>query len=123
MKLSESEEELMRLIWKLGKAYMSELLELYPDPKPAATTVATLLKRMQDKGVIDFEQHGRSRQYFALVKESDYSFNQINGLIGRLFNNSATKFASFFTTETGLSEKELEELKKIVEKEIKRKKK
>ena len=123
MNLSQAEEELIRFIWKLEKAYMSELLDLYPEPKPAATTVATLLKRMQDKGFIDYEQHGRSRQYYALIKESDYSSKQISGLIGRLFSNSAVKFASFFTTETNLSEKELEELKKIIEKQIERKKK
>lgn len=123
MNLSQAEEELIRFIWKLKKAYMSELLDLYPEPKPAATTVATLLKRMQDKGFIDYEQHGRSRQYYALIKESDYSSKQISGLIGRLFSNSAVKFASFFTTETNLSEKELEELKKIIEKQIERKKK
>ncbi len=121
MQLSQTEEELMQYLWKLEKAYMSDLLEMYPDPKPAPTTVATLLKRMHEKGFIDYNQRGRSREYFPLVKKSDYFSKHVNGLIKKFFNNSAAQFASFFTAETNLSSKELEELKSIVEKEIERK--
>lgn len=122
MQLSQTEEELMQHLWKLEKAYMSDLLEKYSAPKPAPTTVATLLKRMQDKGFVDYNQHGRSREYFPLVKKTDYFSKHVNGLIKKFFNNSSAQFASFFTSETNLSESELEELKVIVEKEIERKK-
>jgi predicted transcriptional regulator len=121
MSLSQTEEELMQHLWKLEKAFMSDLLEEYPDPKPAPSTVATLLKRMADKGYVGYEQMGRSRQYYPLVKKSDYFSKQVNGIIKKFFNNSAAQFASFFTSETELSEEELKELKAIVEKEIERK--
>ena len=49
MQLSNSEEQLMQHLWKLEKAFMKDLLDQYPDPKPATTTVATLLKRIIDK--------------------------------------------------------------------------
>ena len=121
MKLSKSEEQLMQYIWKRKKAFMNELLEMYPEPKPANTTVATLLKRMKDKGYIDYEQMGRSRQYYPIVKKSDYFSRHINGLIKKYFDDSPSTFASFFTSETNLTEKELQELKSIVEQEIKKK--
>lgn len=121
MQLSPTEEELMQHLWKLEKAYMSDLLEQYPDPKPAPTTTATLLKRMQEKGFVDYNQHGRPREYYPLVKKSDYFSKHVNGLIKKFFNNSSAQFASFFTSETNLSATELEELKSIVEKEIERK--
>lgn len=121
MSLSPSEEELMQYLWDLEKAYMKDLLEAYPEPKPASTTVATLLKRMQDKGFVDYEQHGRSREYYPLVPEKDYFSGQMNQMIRKFFNNSAAQFASFFTRETDLSKKELEELKKMVEDQIRRK--
>lgn len=121
MKLSKSEEKLMRYIWKLEKAYMKDLLECYPDPKPATTTVATLLKRMQDKGYVDYEKFGRSRQYYPLVKKSDYFAKHINGLIRTFFNDSPSQFASFFTSETDLTETELEELQQIINRELKKK--
>lgn len=122
MQLTQTEEELMQHLWKLEKAFMKDLLEEYSDPKPAPTTVATLLKRMTEKGFVDYEQMGRSRQYYPLVKKSDYFSKHVNGLIKKFFNNSASQFASFFTSETNLSEKELEELKAIVEQEIQKKK-
>ncbi len=121
MDLSQSEEELMQYLWKLEKAFMKDLLEEYPEPKPAPTTVATLLKRMTEKGFVGYEQMGRSRQYYPLVKKSDYFSKHVNGLIKKFFDNSASQFASFFTSETDLSEAELKELKSIVEKEIERK--
>lgn len=122
MQLPRAEEELMQHLWKLEKAFMKELLDEYPDPKPAPTTVATLIKRMTEKGFVGYEQMGRARKYYPLVKKSDYFSNQVHGLIKKFFNNSAAQFASFFTSETELSEEELRELKAIVEKEIERKK-
>ena len=123
MKLSKSEEQLMQYIWKNEKAFMNELLEMYPEPKPANTTVATLLKRMKDKGFIDYEQMGRSRQYYPIVKKSDYFSRHINSLIKKYFDDSPSTFASFFTKETDLTEKQLKELQDIVEEEIERRKK
>lgn len=121
MALSNSEEQLMQLLWKKERAFMKDLVEAYPEPKPATTTVATLLKRMQDKKFVDYEQIGRSREYFPLVKKEAYFSKHVNGLIKNFFNNSPSQFASFFTEETNLSKKELEELKALIDSEIKKK--
>ena len=121
MQLSNTEEELMEHLWSLEKAYMSDLLEQFPEPKPAPTTIATLLKRMQEKGFVSYNQHGRSREYYPMVEKSDYFGSHVRGLIKKFFNNSSAQFASFFTTETNLSAKELEELRTIIDKEIERK--
>lgn len=120
MNLSKKEEELMEIIWKEEKPFMKDIIESYPEPKPATTTVATLLKRMQDKNFVDFEVFGNSRRYFALVKKEEYFSGQMKGMIKNFFNNSAAQFASFFTSSANLSDKELEDLKKIVDKELKK---
>lgn len=122
MSLSNSEEQLMEHLWKLEKAFMKDLLEAYPKPKPATTTVATLLKRMIDKKFVAYNEFGNSREYYPLVTKTDYFSKHVNVLIKDFFNNSASQFASFFTTETNLSALELEELKKIIESEIQKKK-
>jgi predicted transcriptional regulator len=101
---------------------MKDLIDAYPEPKPAITTVATMLKRMQDKGVIDYVQDGRSREYFPLVKKQDYFSKQVNGIIKSFFNNDTAQFASFFTQEGNLSKKELEALRALIDSEIKKKK-
>lgn len=121
MSLSNSEEILMQLLWKQKKAFMKDLIEAYPEPKPAPTTVATLLRRMQDKNFVDYKQLGRSREYFPLVKKKDYFSKQMNGMIKDFFNDSASQFASFFTQETDLSKEELEDLKKLIDQQLKEK--
>lgn len=121
MALSKSEEQLMQILWEKDKAFMKDLIDAYPDPKPAPTTIATLLKRMQDKNFVDYKKLGRSREYYALVKRKDYFSKQVNGMIKNFFNDSASQFASFFTKETNLSKEELEDLKKLIDKEIKNK--
>lgn len=123
MDLSDAEEKLMQHLWELEKAFLNDLLEMYPDPKPAKTTVATLLKRMIEKGYVDYKQLGRSREYYPLIPKSEYFSKHFSELIRDFFNNSTAQFASFFTSETDLSKSELQDLKKIVEKEIKRKEK
>ncbi|SUJ18100.1 Regulatory protein BlaI [Sphingobacterium spiritivorum] len=120
--LSKKEEELMDYIWQSGKPFLKDIIECYPDPKPATTTIATLLKRLQDKGVIDYETFGNSRRYFPLIKKDAYFSNQMSGMIKQFFNDSALQFASFFTTSSNLSDKELEGLRKIVDQELKKRK-
>ncbi|WP_103866751.1 MULTISPECIES: BlaI/MecI/CopY family transcriptional regulator [Aquimarina] len=122
MQLSKTEEQVMQYLWKLEKAFMKDLLDCFPDPKPATTTVATLLKRMRDKGFVEYTLYGKSREYYPLVKKTDYFSKHVNGLIKNFFNDSASQFASFFTSETNLSTSELEELKKIVDQQIKKQK-
>lgn len=121
MQLSNSEEQLMQMLWKQKRAFMKDLIEVYNEPKPAITTIATLLKRMQDKGFVDYVQLGRSREYYPLVKKKDYFSKHVNGLIKNFFNDSATQFASFFTEETNLSKEELEHLRTIIDQQIKKK--
>ncbi|PZR18936.1 MAG: penicillinase repressor [Flavobacterium psychrophilum] len=121
MQLTKTEEQLMEFLWTQEKAFMKDLLDMFPDPKPATTTVATLLKRMSEKGFVGYKEYGKSREYYPLVKKSEYFSKQVNGMIKSFFNNSAAQFASFFTKETDMSADELEELRKIIDKEIAKK--
>ena len=123
MQLTNAEEQVMKFLWKLEKAYLKNILDEFPEPKPATTTIVTLLKRMIDKGFVGYNQHGSNREYFPLVKKTDYFAKNLNILIKDFFNNSASQFASFFTNETNLSLSELEELKRLVEKRIENKQK
>ncbi len=123
MKLSRTEEQLMRHLWQLEKAFMKDLILQYDDPKPAATTIATLLKRMKDKGFIGYNVQGKSREYFPLIAKSDYFAKHFRGLIQNFFGDSAAAFASFFTKATDLTADELEALRQVIDQEIEKKKK
>lgn len=123
MSLSKTEEQLMNYIWKLEKAFLKDLIDCFPNPKPANTTVATLLKRMSDKGFVGHTLYGNSREYYPLIKKEDYFSKQVNGMIKNHFDDSVVQFASFFTSTNNLTRTQLEELRKHIDQEIKRKKK
>lgn len=122
MKLSAAEEMLMQYLWSRERAFMKDLLDAYAAPKPAVTTVATLLKRMAEKGVVGYREYGNSRQYYPLITRQAYFTAHVNGLIKKFFNDSAAQFASFFTVQADLSAGELEALKKLIEEQIAKKK-
>lgn len=118
-KLTETEIILMEILWKKEKVFMKDILEGYADPKPASTTIATLLKRMQNKDLVGYKLYGNSREYFPKVKKEDYFKNEMTSMIDRFFNSSVSQFASFFTSNSKLSQKQLKELRDIIDKEIK----
>jgi len=122
MHLTNAEEQIMKLLWRLDKAFIRDLLNEFPDPKPATTTVLTLLKRMIDKDFVGYKQYGNSREYYPLIKKTDYFSDHINVMIKDFFNNSTAQFASFFTNETNMNQEELKELRDLVDKKISSKK-
>lgn len=122
MQLSKAEEQLMEYLWTLEKAYLKDLIEAFPEPKPATTTVATLLKRMQDKNAVAYNLHGNSREYYPLISKDQYFGHHVRGLINNFFGGSTAQFASFFTSSTNMSASELEDLRKLVDEELKKKK-
>ena len=121
MQLTKTEEQLMQYLWEKETAFMKDLIDAYPEPRPAPTTIATLLKRMTDKNFIGYKLYGNSREYYPLVPKTDYFSKHVNGLIKTFFNDSTSQFASFFTKETKMTEAQLEELKQIIDQEIKKK--
>jgi len=122
MKLTTAEEQIMKYLWKLEKTFMKELVEQFPEPRPAYTTIATLLTRMIKKEFVSYKQFGKVREYYPLIKKSDYYSIKVNGLISNYFNDSAAQFASFFTKKTDISLSELEEIKGMIEEQIENKK-
>ncbi|MBD8083197.1 BlaI/MecI/CopY family transcriptional regulator [Chryseobacterium caseinilyticum] len=120
IKLTDSEKTLMEILWEKEKAFMKEILEAYDAPKPATTTVATLLKRMQNKDLVGFTLYGNSREYFPKVAKSEYFKDEMTTMIDRFFNSSVTQFASFFTSNSKLTQKDLKELRDIIDQQIKK---
>ena len=119
IKLTGSEKILMEILWEKEKVFMKDILESYPEPKPPATTVATLLKRMQNKDLVGFTLYGNSREYYPKVAKGEYFKEEMTSMIDRFFNSSVAQFASFFTSNSKLTQKELKELRDIIDQQIK----
>lgn len=118
IKLTDSEKVLMDILWEKKKIFMKDILEAYPEPKPAATTIATLLKRMQNKELVGYTLYGNSREYYPMVEKGDYFKEEMTSMIDRFFNSSVAQFASFFTSNARLSQKQLKELRDIIDEQI-----
>jgi len=116
--LTKAEEQCMHYLWKIEKGFLKDLLDVFPDPKPAYTTVATVLKALKNKGFVSYNTYGKIYEYYPLVSKTEYFKSTFKGLIKNYFNNSLKKFASFFTNNNDLSLTELQEIKKMIEEQI-----
>jgi predicted transcriptional regulator len=120
--LTKAEEQLMQYLWKLERAYLKDIVAEYPDPKPAYTTISTVVNVLVKKGFIGFETHGKAREYFPGVQKKGYTRQAFSGMLKGFFNNSPQQFASFFASDSQLDVKELEEINQLIQEEINRKK-
>lgn len=118
IKLTDSEKILMDILWEKKKVFMKDILDTYPEPKPAVTTIATLLKRMQNKDLVGYKLYGNSREYYPKIEKGEYFKEEMTSMINRFFNSSVTQFASFFTSNAKLSQKQLKELRDIIDEQI-----
>ncbi len=116
--LTKAEEQLMHYLWKLKRSYLKDIVEQYPEPAPAYTTISTVVNVLVKKGFVGFDTHGKSREYFPLITKEKYSAQSMNGLMTSFFDNSAKKFASFFTSQENLSVEELKEIRKLIDEQI-----
>ncbi len=122
MKLTKAEEQVMQYLWNIEKGFLKDIVEQYPEPRPAYTTVSTVVRVLVKKKVIGFKTYGKVNEYFPLLKRNEYTKGHLSNLIQNFFNNSQKQFASFFTKESDLSVSELEELKALIDQQISKKK-
>jgi BlaI family transcriptional regulator, penicillinase repressor len=121
--LTRAEEQIMQVLWRLKKAYVRDILDQLPRPKPAYNTVSTIIRILEKKGFVGYHAHGKTHEYFPLVTKKSYRRNYFKGFLASYFGNSYQALASYFTNEENLSLQELEEIKKLVDEGIERKSK
>jgi len=120
--LTKAEEQVMHHLWTLKKAFLKDIVDAYQDPKPAYTTVSTVIRVLVKKKYIGFNTYGKTNEYYPLLSQEEYFSGFFKGFFARFFNNSATRFTSFFAKDNELSLDELEEMKQIIEQQIEDKK-
>lgn len=113
-KLTRKEEELMKILWRLEKAFVKDIVDQYPDPKPHYNTISSLVRLLQEKGFIGFKAYGTTYEYFPLVSIDDYRKPFMQQVVNDYFDNSYQNAVAFFVKEKGLSPDELEELVRLI---------
>ena len=112
--LTPQEEQLMRFIWQRGKGFVKDYRELYPNPKPPYTTVATIIKKLENKGCVRSKLYGNTYEYTPKIKETDYKKTFFSGVVSNFFGNSYKDMVTFFASEEKLSEKDLEDILELI---------
>ena len=108
--LTKAEEQVMQYLWDLQKAFLKDILELFPEPKPHTNTVSTILKVLKDKDFVDYKIFGRQHQYFPLVSKEKYSGKSMKSLVKNYFEGSYKNAVSFLVEKNEISVEDLEML-------------
>ncbi|WP_299245398.1 BlaI/MecI/CopY family transcriptional regulator [uncultured Aquimarina sp.] len=116
--LTKAEEQVMKYLWKLEKAFLKDIVEQFPEPRPAYTTISTVIRTLVTKNFISFTTYGRIKEYYPLTSKEVYFKNHFKGVVKNFFSGSISKFAMFFTNDEDLNVNELEKMKKLIEEKI-----
>jgi predicted transcriptional regulator len=119
--LTNAEEEVMQILWRLKKAFIKEILEKFDDPKPAYSTVSTMIRILFEKGFVNYKAYGRTYQYFPVISKDEYRKARISIFVRDYFSDSYQKMISFFVREDSITLKEMDEITEALRKEEKEK--
>ena len=116
-KLTKREDQIMRILWRLEKAFVKEIIAEFPDPKPHYNTVATIIKILKNKGYIGYKSFGTTYQYFPVIEKKDeYQKTEVSNVLKTYFSGSPSKMMLHFAKEDQLSEEELKEIMEMIQK-------
>ncbi len=114
-KLTKAEEQLMQVLWDLGPAFLKEIMEAFPAPKPKQSTVSTILRILREKGFVDYEAFGKSHRYFTKVSKETYAREYLSHFLDGYFDGSFRQMLSFFHRKGDLNLKDLDEVMRLAE--------
>jgi len=115
-KLTNKEEEIMHILWKLEKAFVKDVLSEIEIDKPHYNTLSTIIRNLEEKGYVSYNAYGKTHQYFPIVSKEDYKKRFMTTAIENYFNNSYKNVVSFFAKEDKISVDELKEIISLIEK-------
>ncbi len=113
--LTKAEEQIMQILWDEKEGFVKDLLQRFPEPKPAYNTVSTIIRILEKKGFVDHRSFGKSHQYYPLLSREQYRNERFSGLMKDYFNNSMKQVLSHFGSSESLSMNEADEIIKIME--------
>ena len=115
-KLTNKEEEIMHILWKLEKAFVKDVLAEIKDDQPHYNTLSTIIRNLEEKGFVSHHAYGNTHQYYPIVSLEAYRKQFMNTAIENYFDNSYKNMVSFFAENEKISAKELREILALIEK-------
>ncbi|WP_273566181.1 BlaI/MecI/CopY family transcriptional regulator [Maribacter halichondriae] len=115
-KLTNKEEEIMIIMWRLKKAFVKEIMEEIEGQKPHYNTLSTIVRNLEEKKYVDYEAFGNTHRYYPKVTIEEYRKRFVNSKLAEYFDNSYKSMVSFFAKEEKISVEELKEIIDLIEK-------
>ena len=115
--LTKAEEQIMQSLWTLQHAFIKDIVDQLPKPKPHYNTVSTIIKILEEKGFVAHESFGKSNRYYPVVGKEAYSKGSMKQFMGKYFDGSFANMLSFFVKEKDINIEELEAILKEIKKE------
>lgn len=115
-KLTNKEEDIMRILWRIEKGFINDILDQMPEPKPHYNTLSTLVRILEEKGVVAHQAYGKSHQYYPILSIEDYRKQFMEDTLHKYFDNSFANLVNFFAKDKQLTRTELDELSQLIEK-------
>lgn len=116
--LTRAEEQIMQILWKLEKGFVKDIIEHLAEPKPAYNTASTIVRILEKKGFVSHRSFGNSYEYYPLISKDEYKKTFLKSFIKKYFGDSFQEMVSFFASETDISLRELEEIRRSLADEI-----
>ena len=114
--LTKSEERIMQILWKLKKAFVKDVIEKIPEPKPPYNTISSIVRILEKKGFLAYKAYGKTYEYFPKISKLDYKKFSFKSFMKNYFDNSYESVVSFMVEENEMSDKEVAEIKNIINK-------
>ncbi|MEN2403156.1 BlaI/MecI/CopY family transcriptional regulator [Flavobacterium sp. MC2016-06] len=114
-KLTNKEEEIMHILWKLKKAFVKEVQAEITEDQPHYNTLSTIVRNLEEKGYVNHNAFGNTHQYYPIISIEDYRKGFMSTAIDNYFNSSYKSMVSFFAKEEKISAAELREILAMIE--------
>ncbi len=109
-KLTNKEEEILKILWRLDKAFVKEIQAEFKNNPPHYNTLSTMVRNLEEKGYVSHFAFGNTHQYYPLIKKEDYRKRFVNATLDEYFSNSYKSLVTAFAQEEKISIKELKEI-------------
>ncbi|MBT9392951.1 BlaI/MecI/CopY family transcriptional regulator [Hymenobacter sp. NST-14] len=114
-RLTQPEEDAMRVFWELDGGFIKDVLERLPEPRPPYTTLASTVRNLERKGYLSAEKLGNTFRFTPALAAEDYRKRFLGTFVGDYFRNSYKELVSFFAKEQKISAEELKEIVRLIE--------
>jgi len=118
--LTKAEEEVMQIIWDLGRCLVRDIIEELGDPDIPHSTVSSVVRLLEKKGFVDHKAYGKTHEYFPIVSREEYAGHGVQSLLSKYFGGSPRMLVSYLVQSQDMNLKELNELMKTLEKNQKK---